>query len=667
MIGAKVLAVHYSLLQDIGIQVPAAIAVGNVSLGKTRSAEAALSLVGMDTVSKVKSITDVKAIKFGSLTSLGMIIDDPSQPSQVSEKLLFHFDRGTRATTTSFDAPKTTFLTSMNTTCLQALSSMDPRYITRAVLVPFEESGHIEAARRVDADRKLKRIMAKEAGKAVGVVISMGKFFKSPEADNFFKHIVTRVEHLMPDNTCHRLLVSYSWLLGATFKILSVANVLKPEAEEMIWKYFENTMVPIITKYQLEPMEAQVDLTKEDIQRVLCSSVAQQPSSTVLTFVRNISSHQFAINVGQLRKHNESMGKSLSSSFKSALTNLFRGSIKPSVPQLFLKPGVNLPYVQTGIKGRKSPNNVYVRSFVIQKSSLSNDTVAKLEKASSELKQTPASSSQQIPASSSQQTPAREAHQSRNVRQTAAVTLKKKLYSPAKLCRSPKKKRCTTPHLSLSLNGSPSSSEAELYTPLNRSHQLHRTMMKLSLLHGPTLLSIPHYTYSSKEEKRETSANTKRSFYYSTPINKHSVAALKQSFSPICHKIKPRKLQKHFEGSRHDADKKTSISSITQRAHQDPPMLELQQKVSPEQQITAIEVVDSVIKLKKIPEDEKHCQQCGGKFTKKGKGMWVGCEADSCWRWYHYTCVGLKELPFESQVWICPSCHPPAGKLSVIN
>ena len=46
-------------------------------------------------------------------------------------------------------------------------------------------------------------------------------------------------------------------------QILSVANVLKPEAEEMIWKYFENTMVPIITKYQLEPMEAQVDLTKE--------------------------------------------------------------------------------------------------------------------------------------------------------------------------------------------------------------------------------------------------------------------------------------------------------------------------------------------------------------------------------------------------------------------
>ena len=40
-------------------------------------------------------------------------------------------------------------------------------------------------------------------------------------------------------------------------------------------------------------------------------------------------------------------------------------------------------------------------------------------------------------------------------------------------------------------------------SPLNRSHQLHRTMMKLSLLHGPTLLSIPHYLILKRREKRE--------------------------------------------------------------------------------------------------------------------------------------------------------------------
>ena len=127
MLGAQLLCMHYCGLQSIGVQVPAAIAIGNVSLGKTKSAEAALSLVGMHSVSKVKSITDSQAVKYGSLTTLGLVIDDPSHPSEVAEKLLYHFERGTRATATSSDAPRTTFITSMNNKCIEALSSMDAR------------------------------------------------------------------------------------------------------------------------------------------------------------------------------------------------------------------------------------------------------------------------------------------------------------------------------------------------------------------------------------------------------------------------------------------------------------------------------------------------------------------------------------------------------------
>ena len=127
MLGAESLAMHYSVLQDNGVQVPAALAIGNVSLGKTKSAEAALSLVGMDGVSKVKSITDSQVLKYSAMTTLGMIIDDPSKPGEIAEKLLYYYDRGTRATTTSTDAPRTTFITSMNTACLTALSNMDAR------------------------------------------------------------------------------------------------------------------------------------------------------------------------------------------------------------------------------------------------------------------------------------------------------------------------------------------------------------------------------------------------------------------------------------------------------------------------------------------------------------------------------------------------------------
>ena len=64
---------------------PAALAIGNVSLGKTKSAEAALSLVGMNGVSKVKSITDSQALKYSAMTTLGMIIDDPSKPGEIAE------------------------------------------------------------------------------------------------------------------------------------------------------------------------------------------------------------------------------------------------------------------------------------------------------------------------------------------------------------------------------------------------------------------------------------------------------------------------------------------------------------------------------------------------------------------------------------------------------
>ena len=47
-------------------------------------------------------------------------------------------------------------------------------------------------------------------------------------------------------------------------------------------------------------------------------------------------------------------------------------------------------------------------------------------------------------------------------------------------------------------------------------------------------------------------------------------------------------------------------------------------------------------------EDVDHCQQCGGYYKTEDKSRqqdWIGC--DSCWRWYHYTCVGLEEIPAE--------------------
>ena len=135
MLGAELLALHYEAIYAHGGKVPAAIAHGNVSLGKSMSTEAALSLLGVQGKNKVKSITDTQAMKSitdtqamksASKTTLGFIIDDPSKPSEIAEKLLDHFERATRA---SKDTPRTTFLTSVNMTCLENLGEMDARYV----------------------------------------------------------------------------------------------------------------------------------------------------------------------------------------------------------------------------------------------------------------------------------------------------------------------------------------------------------------------------------------------------------------------------------------------------------------------------------------------------------------------------------------------------------
>ena len=66
--------------------------------------------------------------------------------------------------------------------------------------------------------------MAQEAGKAAGLIISLGKKIQSQKADLLMNDILTEVEQLMPKGICHRLIVSYSWLLGATF-IVSITAI----------------------------------------------------------------------------------------------------------------------------------------------------------------------------------------------------------------------------------------------------------------------------------------------------------------------------------------------------------------------------------------------------------------------------------------------------------
>ena len=58
-----------------------------------------------------------------------------------------------------------------------------------------------------------------------------------------------------------------------------------------------------------------------------------------------------------------------------------------------------------------------------------------------------------------------------------------------------------------------------------------------------------------------------------------------------------------------------------------------------------------------IIEDEEHCQQCGGSYSSDNdteQQECIGC--GNCWRWFHYGCVGLMEIPEEKEECKCPEC-----------
>lgn len=57
--------------------------------------------------------------------------------------------------------------------------------------------------------------------------------------------------------------------------------------------------------------------------------------------------------------------------------------------------------------------------------------------------------------------------------------------------------------------------------------------------------------------------------------------------------------------------------------------------------------------------DENVCQGCGDNYNDDNddtKDFWVGCDRPECGRWYHYWCANLREMPEESEPFVCPTC-----------
>ena len=90
-LASQILCVHYQKILRIAHHVPATILFGG---GKSRTQECAASMVGMKELGIIRQLTtDLTFSDLSSRSSLGFALDDQSNVSILSEKILNHFDR----------------------------------------------------------------------------------------------------------------------------------------------------------------------------------------------------------------------------------------------------------------------------------------------------------------------------------------------------------------------------------------------------------------------------------------------------------------------------------------------------------------------------------------------------------------------------------------------
>ena len=90
---------------------------------------AVLSTMGVQESNFFSEMSDARTFAFSAQTTLGMVLDDPTDVNQLSKKLTFHFQKATAASMTYEYTPRTTFLTSMNMPTLKRLAKSS-RYET---------------------------------------------------------------------------------------------------------------------------------------------------------------------------------------------------------------------------------------------------------------------------------------------------------------------------------------------------------------------------------------------------------------------------------------------------------------------------------------------------------------------------------------------------------
>lgn len=126
--GAQIMSVHYEILvNDGGYNVPATLLHGEVSHGKSLATKAALSMLGIQENYFLSGISDTKTVQLTSTTTLGLVIDDPSDVKAISEKIMYFYDSGKQSKCAATFSPRCTFLSSVNNELLSKLTALPDR------------------------------------------------------------------------------------------------------------------------------------------------------------------------------------------------------------------------------------------------------------------------------------------------------------------------------------------------------------------------------------------------------------------------------------------------------------------------------------------------------------------------------------------------------------
>ena len=123
-LGAQLLNLHYEcMVLQVPDGIPVAVLYGDVECGKSRAMRAALSLMGTQQSHFIKRCPDMRFMTMTTQTTLGLVLDDPTDAKAISEKIMLLFDGNTMEQQSSSVCPRTTFMTSLNMPCFRKLAT----------------------------------------------------------------------------------------------------------------------------------------------------------------------------------------------------------------------------------------------------------------------------------------------------------------------------------------------------------------------------------------------------------------------------------------------------------------------------------------------------------------------------------------------------------------